>query len=100
MGRRAESTLDNPLVLKTVHKGMGFLLSYRGCGDEAETLWMNCISQGTPKIGDESVDYNCPAMNSPYLQGASGSGVSTLTGPVSGKKVVFDFNKIERGGGE
>lgn len=66
----------------------------------AKTLWMNCISQGTPKIGDEYVDYNCPAMDSPYLQGASRGGVITLTGPISGKKLVFGFNKIERRGKE
>ncbi len=39
---------------------------------------------------------NCPTFASPWLNGAAGDGVVTLTGPVSGSKLVLDFNKIER----
>jgi hypothetical protein len=45
------------------------------------------------KIGGEVLSYNCPTFDSPWLQGADGSGVVTLTGPLSGEKLVLDFNK-------
>jgi hypothetical protein len=47
-------------------------------------------------VGGQHISYECPAFDSPYLKGEAGSGVATLTGPISGKKLVLDFNKIER----
>jgi len=47
-------------------------------------------------VGGEHVSYDCPAFDSPWLQGAHGSGIVTLIVPISGKKLVLDFNKIER----
>jgi hypothetical protein len=36
---------------------------------------------------------SCPTFDSPWFQGATGSGVVTLIGAPSGKKLVLDFNK-------
>jgi hypothetical protein len=88
-----KDVLDNPLELRQT---MGCILTYRGCGDEAKTLYLNAATQTFPRIDGKPIDYNCPTFDSPYLKGAAGSGVVTLTGPISGKKLVLDFNKIER----
>jgi hypothetical protein len=87
--------LDNPVILKQTIGGR-FFLTYRGCGKDAKTLYLNCGSEETPKVDDKYIDYECPAFESPYVKGAFGSGVVTLTGPISGEILVLDFNKIER----
>jgi hypothetical protein len=88
-----KDVFDNPLELRQT---MGYILTYRGCGDEAKTLYLNASNQEFPRIDGKPIDYNCPTCDSPYLKGAAGGGVVTLTGPISGKKLVLDFNKIER----
>ena len=45
---------------------------------------------------EKHIVYDCPTFDSPLLKGEAGSGVVTLTGPISGKKLVLDFNRIER----
>ena len=85
--------LDNPLKLKQVIAG-GYILTYQGCGNEAKELYLNCANQKPAKIGGEVLSYDCPTFDSPWLRGASGSGVVTLTGPLSGEKLVLDFNKV------
>jgi len=94
-----KDVLDNPLKLKQVIAGR-YILTYKGCGPEAKELELNCANQQSPKIGGEVLTYDCPTFDSPWLQGATGSGVITLTGPLSGEKLVLDFNKAspERGG--
>ena len=87
--------LDNPIILKQIIAGR-FLLTYRGCDKDAKTLYLNGGSQETPMVDGKYIDYECPAFDSPYLKGAFGSGIVTLTGPISGEKLVLDFNKIER----
>ena len=37
--------------------------------------------------------YDRPAFDSPWLKGRFGSGVVTLTGPISDEKLVLDFNE-------
>ena len=86
--------LDNPLHLKQLING--FSLTYRGCDNEAQELSLNCASLATPKVGGKHVNYNCPTFDSPWLKGDFGSGVVTLTGPISGEKLVLDFNRIKR----
>lgn len=87
--------LDNPIQLKQLIRS-GFILTYRGCGSEAQELELNCANQAVPKIGGKHIGYDIPAFDSPFFEGASGSGVVTLTGPVSGSKLVLDFNRITR----
>jgi hypothetical protein len=74
----------------------GYLLTYRGCGKEAKELYLNCATDKPVKIGGEVLSYDCPTFDSPWLKGAFGSGVVTLTGPISGSKTVLDFNRISR----
>lgn len=88
-----EDVLDNPIRMKQVI-GSGFLLTYRGCGKDAKELYLNCANNETPKIDGKSVRYDSPTFESPWLKGDFGSGVITLTGPVTGEKVVFDFNQL------
>ncbi len=88
-----KDVLDNPLQIKQVI-GSGFILTYKGSGSEAKELELNCSSQAPAKIDGKPMPYTCPTFDSPWLQGAAGSGVITLTGPISGHKTVLDFNKI------
>jgi hypothetical protein len=90
-----QDVLDNPLRLKQVI-GSRFILTYQGCGPEAKELELNCSNQTPPKIGGAHIRHECPTFDSPWLQGGAGSGVVTLTGPISGSKTVLDFNQIER----
>jgi hypothetical protein len=87
-----KDVLKNPIRMRQVIRS-GYLLTYRGCGKEAKELYLNCSTDKPAKIGGEVLSYNCPTFDSPWLQGASGSGVVTLTGPLSGEKLVLDFNK-------
>lgn len=89
-----KDVLDNPMVLR--HVLGGFTLTYKGCGPEARELYMNCANNETPKIDGQYIRYDCPTFDSPYLQGKTGDGVVTLIGPISGKKLVLDFNNNQR----
>lgn len=86
--------LDNPLKLR---KTIGsFLLEYRGCGDDGPVVEFNGGNDDIPTIDGQHIDYECPTFESPFLQGAAGGGVVTINAPISGKKLVLDFNAIER----
>ena len=87
-----KDVLKNPIRMRQVIRS-GYLLTYKGCGREAKELYLNCSTDKPAKIGGEVLSYDCPTFDSPWLQGAAGSGVVTLTGPLSGEKVVLDFNK-------
>ena len=87
-----KDVLKNPIRMRQVIRS-GYLLTYRGCGKEAKELGLNCATDKPAKIGGEVLTYDCPTFDSPWLQGADGSGVITLTGPLSGEKLVLDFNK-------
>ncbi|MBM4087533.1 MAG: hypothetical protein FJ272_22310 [Planctomycetes bacterium] len=89
-----QDVLDNPIVLRQVIGG--FLLTYKGCGTEARDLYLNCANPEIPKTAGRHISYDCPTFDSPFLKGASGSGVVTLTGPISGRKLALDFNAITR----
>ena len=89
-----QDVLDNPIVLRQVIGG--FLLTYKGCGKDARELYLNCAGSEIPKIDGKYISYDCPTFDSPFLKGETGSGVVTLTGPISGKKLVLDFNSIVR----
>lgn len=89
-----KDVLDNRLVVKPGNNS--FIVEYTGCGTPASTLALVCGSLDTPTVNGKHVNYECPTFESPWLQGATGSGVVTLTGPLSGSKLVLDFNKIER----
>jgi hypothetical protein len=84
--------LDNPIRMRQVIRS-GYLLIYKGCGKEAKELYLNCSTDKPAMIGGEVLSYDCPAFASPWLQGAAGSGVVTITGPLSNEKLVLDFNK-------
>ncbi len=86
--------LDNPVTLKETIKR--FIVTYRGCGNDAEEITLNCSSLAMPTIDGKPIDYQCPAFDSPWLKGAFGSGVVTITGPLSGSKLTLDFNQIRR----
>ena len=88
-----QDVLNNPIRLKQVI-GSGYLLTYRGCGKEAKELYLNCANNEIPKIDGKYISYDSPAFDSPWLKGSFGSGVITLTGPLSKSKTVLDFNKI------
>ena len=90
-----QDVLANPIRLKQVI-GSGYLLTYRGCGKDAKELYLNCANNETPKIDGKYIRYDCPTFDSPWLKGAFGSGVITLTGPVSDEKVILDFNQLSR----
>lgn len=89
-----QDVLKNPIRMKQVIRS-GYFLTYQGCGQEAKELYLNCANQKPAKIGGEVLSYDCPTFDSPWLSGASGSGVVTLTGPLSGEKLVLDFNKAD-----
>jgi hypothetical protein len=90
-----KDVLDNPIHLKQVIAD-GFLLTYRACGKDSKELELNCSSNQIPRVGGEFVRYDSPTFDSPFLRGEAGGGVVTLAGPISGKKAVLNFNKIER----
>jgi hypothetical protein len=56
-------------------------------------LELNLISGQTPRIDGKQVSYNAPAFDSPWLKAPFDSGVVTMIGPVSGEKLVYDFNE-------
>jgi hypothetical protein len=86
-----QDILDNPLQLRQIIGG--YVLDYTGCGEDGPTIEFNAANNAIPKVNGKHLDYNCPTFASPWL---NGGGVVTLTGPISGKKLVLDFNKIER----
>jgi len=88
-----QDVLKNPIRLKQVIAS-GYLLTYRGCGKDARELYLNCANNETPKIDGKYIRYDSPTFDSPWLKGAFGSGVITLTGPISGSRTVLDFNRI------
>ena len=87
-----KDVLKNPIRMRQVIRS-GYLLTYSGCGKDAKELYLNCATDKPAKIGGEVLSYDCPTFDSPWLGGAAGSGVVTLTGPLSGEKLVLDFNK-------
>jgi hypothetical protein len=88
-----KDVLDNPLHLKTHLAYFGNRLTYRGCDKDAKELYLNLINMEAPRIGGKYVTYDPPTFDSPWLKGAKGGGVVTLTGPISGEKTVYDFNQ-------
>tara|TARA_B110000008_G_C16849764_1_gene516299 strand:+ start:440 stop:799 length:360 start_codon:yes stop_codon:yes gene_type:complete len=90
-----EAILANEVILKQVILGQ-FIVEYKGLGKDAKRLTLNAGSQTTPKVDGVLLDYKCPAFESPYLTGAFGSGVITLTAPISGEQLILDFNQIKR----
>ena len=89
-----EDVLDNPIVMRQIIGG--YFLSYQGCGENAPVIEFNAANNAIPMVDGQHVNYECPTFDSPYLKGETGSGVVTITAPISGKKLVLDFNKIER----
>ena len=89
-----KEVLGNRLVVKPGNNS--FIVEYTGCGKDASKLTLTCGSLDIPTVNGKYVNYECPTFQSQWLQGATGSGVVTLTGPLSGSKLVLDFNKIER----
>ena len=87
--------LDNHLRLRAIHHGR-FIAEYKGCGKDAKMVSLNCGGMNFPKVDGEFIDYECPTFDSPTLKGEFGSGVVTLVGPISGRKLVLDFKRIER----
>ena len=87
-----KDVLKNPIRMRQVIR-TGYLLTYKGCGKDAKELYLNCATDKPAKIGGEVLSYDCPTFDSPWLKGADGSGVVTITGPLSGEKLVLDFNK-------
>ena len=88
-----KDVLDNPLHLKTHLAYFGNRLTYRSCDKDAKELYLNLINMEAPRIDGKYVTYDPPTFDSPWLNGSKGSGVVTLTGPVSGRALVLDFNK-------
>jgi hypothetical protein len=88
-----KDVLDNPLQFKSNNVRFGFLISYKGCREDAHELEMNGYNDQTPRIDGAYMTYDSPAFDSPWLKGPFGSGVVTLTGPISGEKLVLDFNE-------
>lgn len=86
-----QDVLKNPIRLKKIIGS--YILTYRGCGKDAKELYLNCGNNETPKIDGKSIRYDSPTFDSPWLKGAFGSGIVTLTGPISGEKLVLDFHK-------
>lgn len=78
-----KAVLANPLHLKAQNPFFGCIVTYKGCAPEAKELYLNLGNQEVPRIAGKYISYQCPAFD---------SGVVTLTGPISGKKVVLDFN--------
>ncbi len=89
-----KDVLDNPLTLREVIGG--YFLTYRGCGKDAPLIEFNAANNEMPTVDGVAVDYNCPTFDSPFLKGEAGGGVITITAPISRKKLVLDFNTIER----
>jgi hypothetical protein len=87
-----QDVLRNPIRMRQVIRS-GYLLTYKGCGKDAKELYLNCSTDKPAKVGGEVLSYDCPTFDSPWLKGADGSGVITLTGPLSGEKAVLDFNQ-------
>jgi hypothetical protein len=87
-----------PDLLKNVDRGveMALLLLFKNEKvDEAnDTYEYWAKGAQLPKIDGKFIRYDCPTFNSPWLKDAFGSGVITLTGPVSGEKVILDFNQL------
>lgn len=89
-----QDILDNPIRLKRVVRS--YVMTYRGCGKDAKELFLNTATTEVPMIGGQCMRYDCPTFDSPWLHGDAGSGVVTLTGPLTGKRLVLDFNAIQR----
>jgi len=90
-----KDVLKNPIRLKQVI-GSGFLLTYRGCGKDAKELFLNCSNNETPKIDGKYISYDSPTFDSSWLKSVFGSGVVSLIGPISGSRLVLDFNQMSR----
>jgi len=91
-----KDVLDNPMHLKTSVTNRGYYLTYKGCDENAKELYLNIAHQEVPKIDGEYISYESDAFKSPWISGPFGSGVITLTGPVSGKRLVYDFNEFDK----
>ena len=89
-----KDVLANPLALKTQSQFCGYMLSYRGCGPDAKELFLSLHTDEAPKIDGKYISYEAPMADSPWVKGAFGSGVVTLTGPISGSRMVLDFNRV------
>lgn len=89
-----KDVLDKSLALR--HIIGGYFLTCKGCGKDAKEIYFNCSNNEYPMLDGEHISYDCPTFDSPWLEGEHGSGVVTLIAPITGKKLVLDFNKIER----
>ena len=88
-----KDVLDNPLALRQIIGG--YVLGYQGCGENAPVIEFNAANNAIPTVDGKHVNYECPTFDSPYLKGEAGSGVVTIAAPISGKKLVLDFNKAD-----
>jgi hypothetical protein len=91
-----KDVLDNPLRLKIHNPLYGYYLTYKGCGKDAKELYLNVEHQEVPKINGEYISYESPTFESPWIHSPFGSGVVTLTAPISGEKTIYDFNKFDK----
>ena len=91
-----KDVLDNELTLKMTKPFFGYYVFYKGCGEDAKELYMNAEHNEAPKIDGEYFSYEPPALQSPWLDAPFGSGVVTITAPISGKKIVYDFNQFDK----
>jgi len=89
-----KDVIDNSLILKMSSSFFGYHVTYKGCGKDAKELYLNAEHNEPPKIDGEYFSYEPPSLQSPWLDAPFGSGVVTITAPISGKKTVYDFNQF------
>ncbi|MCP4400539.1 MAG: hypothetical protein GY801_24960, partial [bacterium] len=74
-----DDILDNPIHLypTVMAPSYGFdVLSYTGCGKDAQEIVFNTANSEIPTVGGEYIDYSHPKLfDSPYLQSEYESGV-------------------------
>lgn len=87
--------LDNPIKLKQFIQG-GYYITYKGCGADAKELQISCGGNDVPTIDGKPISYLSPTFQSPWINAEAGSGVVTITGPLSQKKLTLDFNAVTR----
>lgn len=88
-----DAILSNKISLsRTVNPGH-YILQYRGSGREAEQIVFNAANNEIPTIGGRLVDYEPKAFDSPWIQGAYGSGKVTVRR--GAEQLVLDLNPLK-----
>ena len=84
--------LDNPVRLyKTVVTGY-FVLTYTGCGDDAQEIVFNAATNEIPMVGGKHIDYSYPmTFDSPYMKSPYKTGVILIE--KDDERLTLDFNK-------